>query len=459
MLRALLFVTLTHSFVLLSNNARAQPYQQPLGAAEYTAPFIAAGFRALFTCSAHFVAGRPLDDIEKIELLDTHAADLPRPVIDSKHFLVRASDGNGHTRIAAFRPHMGCTLLPPQYTEADIAKLAGIAAPSKANISNTPFPMGEQVNITVNAKLEDLLDNAFDGKTFGDGNIATGIVILRGQQLLAERYRPGFGVHQGYRTWSTAKSISASLLGIAVGDGLIDLDQPVPIAAWQYPDDPRAAITWNHLLWMSSGLDSRGADTNAVYFGGQDAESGATQSILLEKPGSHWKYANNDTLLYLIGLRTLLNNDRQYWQFPYKRLLHKIGMYHTFMEMDHLGNFIGSSQVYSTTRDLARFGLLYLQDGVWEGEQILPQGWRNFVSTAAPSRPEQEGKQGYGAQFWLLGTLPGIPDDAFTSAGNKGQLATVIPSENLVIVRTGVDPAGKRWQQDKFVVEVLKALR
>lgn len=209
---------------------------------------------------------------------------------------------------------------------------------------------------------------------------------------------------------------------------------------------------------MSSGLHSGGNNTAAVYFGGQDVISATTTTDLETEPGSRWKYANNDTLLTLRALRYKLDDDLAYLRFPYDELLHKIGMYHTLMETDHLGNFIGSSQIYTTTRDLARFGLLLVNDGVWMNRRILPESWVEFVRTPAPTRPPAIGERGYGAQFWLLGTLPGLPADTFTSAGNKGQFVTVIPSQNLVVVRTGVDPLGHRWNQPAFVAEVLKRL-
>jgi CubicO group peptidase (beta-lactamase class C family) len=202
---------------------------------------------------------------------------------------------------------------------------------------------------------------------------------------------------------------------------------------------------------MSSGLYSEGANTNAMYFGGQDVISAATTTHLEATPNTRWKYANNDTLLLLRGLRATLDDDLTYLRFPYDELFHRIGMYHTRMEMDHLGNFIGSSQVYTTARDLARFGLLYLNQGQWQGQQILPVGWSDYVAQAASTLPRSPDKRGYGAQFWLLDTFAGIPAGTYTTAGNKGQFVTIVPEHDLVVVRTGVDPNGKIWQLDKFI--------
>jgi CubicO group peptidase (beta-lactamase class C family) len=194
-----------------------------------------------------------------------------------------------------------------------------------------------------------------------------------------------------------------------------------------------------------------------MYFAGQDVISAATTTHLVAEPGVRWKYANNDTLLLLRALRHALADDLRYLRYPYDELFHRIGMYNTWMETDYLGNFIGSSQVYTTARDLARFGLLYLNDGIWNGERLLPEGWTSYVARPASSLPARKGRQGYGAQFWLLDQLEGVPPGTYTASGNKGQLATIVPTQDMVVVRTGVNPQGVRWRQDTFVVDVIKA--
>ncbi len=440
------------------------PYQRPAGMADLSEPLIVAGYRALFTCSAHFVAGRPLDDILKVELVDVQEHAWPLLVVDAAEFTVSARDGQGNTQVAAWRRGMGCTLLPPHWDAGDIARLPYIELPAVPDMSHIAFPAGDRVALRRSGlhrkagSLAPVMERAFDGETFVPGNVTTAVVIVRDGEMLAERYREGFGLTAGNRTWSTAKSISAAVMGIAAGEGLLDLDEPAAIPEWQDGQDPRAAITYKHLLWMSSGLTSGGSNTAAIYFGGQDAVSAATTTALEAEPGTRWKYANNDTLLLLRSLRFLLDDDAAYLRYPYEKLLHRIGMYHTRMEVDHQGNFIGSSQVYTTARDLARFGVLLASDGVWQGERILPEGWVAFSRTPAPTRPPERGVNGYGAQFWLLDQHDGVPPGTFTTAGNKGQWVTVVPDERLVIVRTGVDPQGVRWEQHRFVAEVVDAL-
>ncbi len=433
------------------------PYRLPGGAADGADPFIAAGFRALFTCSAHFAMGRPLDDIVAVELADTAPLGLPRPEIDAQHRLVRAADGEGHVRLAAFRDTMGCTVLPAHWTEADIARLPYVSRPLPGPRPDADFPLGDRADPRPDPALAAVVARAFDGASYGGGSLTAAVLVVEDGELVAEAYRDGFGPYTGYRTWSTAKSITATLVGIAVRQGLLDLAAGAPVPEWRQPADPRAAITLNDLLWMSSGLWSEGSNTNAMYFGGQDVISSATTTHLEAEPGTRWKYANNDTLLLLRSLRAVLDDDARYLRFPYDELFRPLGMHHTWMETDHLGNFIGSSQVYTTARDLARFGLLYANDGVWQGQRLLPEGWTDFVATPAPSRPPEPGELGYGAQFWLLDQLDGIPPGTYTSMGNKGQFVTVVPGRNLVIVRTGVDPQGSRFDIGAFVRDVVAA--
>jgi CubicO group peptidase (beta-lactamase class C family) len=453
--------------LMLAPTLAAPPYQRPAGIADDKEPLIVAGYRALFTCSAHFFAGRPLEDIKKVELVDVEGLGYPDPVIDEQRRLVTASDVSGQiTRVAAFRDTMGCTVLPPEWRISDVPRLPYVQYAPPPDVGSVPFPAGDRVKLGADGldpryrALTPVLDRAFDGRTYGEveGVVTTAVIMVKGGKIIAERYRPGFGIYAGYRTWSTAKSISAALLAIAAKQGLLDLDAAASIPEWGYPGDPRQAITYKQLLWMSSGLFSGGANTYAVYFGGEDVVRAVTSTPLEVAPGTRWKYANNDTLLLIRGLRQRLADDLRYLRFPYDELLHPIGMYHTRMEVDHLGNFVGSSQTYTTARDLARFGILLANDGVWNGKRLLPEGWVKFSTTPAPTMPPVAGQWGYGAQFWLFDQMPGVPPGTFSTAGNKGQFVTVVPGQDLVIVRTGVDPDGKRWQQDRLVAAVVEAL-
>lgn len=456
------------AIVAASSALAGQPvYERPAGIAGDKEPLIVAGYRALFTCSAHFFAGRPLDDIKKVELVDVEGLGYPDPVIDERRRVVTASDISGKiVQVAAFRDSMGCTVLPPHWSMADIPRLPNVQYAPAPDVRDVPFPAGDRVNLPadgLDAKFRGLapaLEQSFSG-AYGDkaGTVTTAVIVVKDGRVVAERYRPGFGIHSGYRTWSTTKSFAAALLGIASKQGVLDLDAPAAIPEWSHPGDPRQAITYKHLLWMSSGLFSGGPNTYSVYFGGQDVVSAVTGTALEVAPGTRWKYANNDTLLALRALRNLLADDLKYLRYPYDELFHPLGMYHTRMEIDHLGNFVGSSQTYTTARDLARFGMLLSNDGVWNGKRLLPEGWVKFSATPAPAKPPVAGEWGYGAQFWLLDRMPGVPPGTYTTAGNKGQYVTVVPGQDLVIIRTGVDPDGARFQQDRLVADVVRALR
>jgi CubicO group peptidase (beta-lactamase class C family) len=230
------------------------------------------------------------------------------------------------------------------------------------------------------------------------------------------------------------------------------------VPEWQTPGDPRAKITLDQLMRMASGLHSAtaGNRTDPVYFGGTAVTEETVAWPLEAQPGSRFRYANNDILLAIHALASKLD-DKKDGRFPADLLFREIDMDDTIAETDWKGNYILSSQVWSTARDLARFGMLYLNDGIWRGERILPAGWRDYVTR--PSGPQPEGEFGYGATFWLMNKSPGVPADTFAAFGNRGQYVVIVPSRNIVIVRRGEDPAGARFDVAKFTAEILAALR
>ncbi|HWA12675.1 MAG TPA: serine hydrolase domain-containing protein [Burkholderiales bacterium] len=455
------------ALLMLPALAAATEYRKPAGIANLTDPEVVTGYKALFTCSAHFFAGRPLEDIRKVELEEMSGLGYPDPVIDEARRFVSATDPSGTvTRIAAFRDSMGCAVLAPEWGPEDIARLPELPYVPAPDLRDVAFPAGDRVELGADGfapgfqSLGAALDRAFRGD-YGSkpGAVTAAVIVLKGGRIVAERYRPGFGIHSGYRTWSTSKSITALLLGIAAKQGRLDLEGRADIPEWAGPQDPRGRITYKQLMWMSSGLASGGDNSYAVYFGGQDAMSAITDNALEVPPGTRWKYANNDTLLLARALRHVIGDDEKFLRYPYEELLRPLGMHHTRMETDHLGMFVASSQTYTTARDLARLGLFLDRDGVWNGKRYIPGGFLAFAATPAPTRPPAAGQWGYGAQFWLLDQMPGVPAGTYTTAGRKGQFVTVVPGHDLVIVRTGVDPEGIRFQQDRLVADVVAALK
>jgi CubicO group peptidase (beta-lactamase class C family) len=287
---------------------------------------------------------------------------------------------------------------------------------------------------------------------YGEGANTTGVVILQDDRLVGEWYAPGFGPQTPQRTWSVAKSLAGTVIGAAVQRGEVDVNAPAAIVDWSRPGDPRAAITLDNLMRMASGLtsDTAGNRTDALYFGGVGVDEQATTWPLIAAPGSRFRYANNDILLAILSLAPT------FAEHPPAELFRTLGMYDTVAETDWRGNYILSSQVWSTARDLARFGQLYVDDGVVDGVRILPEGWRDYVSR--PSGPQPRGEQGYGATFWLFDKSEGIPADAISANGNRGQYVIIVPSRRIVIVRRGEDPASDRFDHIAFTRDVLAAL-
>ena len=287
---------------------------------------------------------------------------------------------------------------------------------------------------------------------YGEGANTTGVVVLHDDRLVAEWYAPGFGPDTPQRTWSVAKSLAGTIIGAAVQRGEAELEAPAAIPDWTHEGDPRGAITLDDLLRMASGLtsDTAGNRTDALYFGGVGVDQQAPTWPLIAVPGTRYRYANNDTLLAVLSIAETFEDH------PPTALFDRLGMYDTWAETDWRGNYVLSSQVWSTARDLARFGRLYLNDGVVDGERLLPEGWRDYVSR--PSGPQPRGEQGYGATFWLFNKSEGIPADTISANGNRGQYVIIAPSRNVVIVRRGEDPAGARFDHIAFTRDVLAAL-
>jgi CubicO group peptidase (beta-lactamase class C family) len=449
--------------VLLPTLATAQ--QKPPGTYERA---IAAGYKALTLCSGLFNAGRTEAQLSALELKGIYAEydaivpTLAASVDTRRKTVTVAFDAALAPRIAAWRSNLGCTQLPIGASADAIAALPHFDTPAPA-LDNKPWPLGNrQATGRVQGDKRALarsVDAAFDGKHFGDNTETTGVIVLQRGRIVAEKYRKGFGPQISQRTWSVAKSLAGTLVGIAQQEGQLDPAQPAALAQWQTPGDPRAAITTDNLLRMASGLHSStaGNRTDALYFGGAAVDQEATSWPLLQPPGSSFRYANNDTVLAIRGLRERIGDDAKALAFPFTQLLWKIGMTRTVPETDWRGNYVLSSQVWTTARDLARLGLLYQNDGVFQGQRLLPEGWLRYVTAASGPQPTT-GDFGYGATFWLLNQSPGVPADAFGAIGNRGQYLIIVPSRSVVLVRRGEDPTGARFAVADFTAEVLAAL-
>lgn len=433
---------------------------------------MAAGYKAQFVCSAHFNAGRSLEQIEGDELariypeLRPFVSTLAATINEDAKTVSVGIDGKLPPRVAAWRPWLGCSGLPIGAGPASAANLPRLAIQPPQFIRAPDWPYGD-VGAAARPKgkvraLDAAIGAAFDRKSYGDGSETTAVLIVQNGKIVAERYRDGFGPHIPQRTWSVAKSIAGTLLGVAAQQGIIDLDAPARIPDWQVPRDPRASITVDQLMRMASGLhsDSPGNRTDAVYLGGSGVAETTATLPLEAVPGTRFRYANNDTLLAVRALKAAIGDDAKYHAFPFTELFWKLGMTTTFAETDWRGDFILSSQVWTTPRDMARLGLLYLNDGVWNGERLLPEGFIHRVTN--PSGPQPATGFGYGATFWLAGENNGLPAGTFAALGNRGQHLVIVPARNILIIRRGFDAiggGGEGFDIARFSADVLKTLK
>jgi len=432
----------------------------------------AAGYKAAFTCSGVFNAGKSLAQIKEHELTGIYPKiqpildSLPDAVINQTNKTVSVEYASDMPpRISVHRGLYGCTQLPVG-AALEGAKLLPVLPLFEDDNRSDTYPWKRS---GTNTAIKEFLQTIPGNPEYGKDARTTALLVASPSDLVAEHYIEGFTPHTSQRTWSVAKSIAATAVGIVAFDGHVDVKAPATIANWQKPLDPRRAITLENILQMASGLDSNraGNRTDRVYMGGGLVSDTATQTALEASPGTRWKYANNDTMLAVRAAREALE-AKGLTLDPF-RFLQKLGMNDTRLETDWEGNFIFSSQVWTTARDLARLGILHLQDGVWEGERILPEGWVDYIaSPLGPQPPEKRADgspiPGYGAQWWLYNerfkhSHPGIPTDTFAARGNRGQFLVVIPSRELVIVRRGYDMAGgEGFKLAKFIEDVLAAL-
>jgi len=342
--------------------------------------------------------------------------------------------------------------------------------PAPGDAATIAWPDGDLVEDTTlpgyidAAALRAASDWAFDRESEYQDTLS--LLIVHNGKIIHERYAPGVDVTTRTRTWSTAKSIAVTLIGMLVDEGRMALDEPLPfdwLPRARRGEDPRSKITLRHVLNMSSGLDTvdnggleYATGSGMAYWAGASSVTGARRQALIRAPGTNWDYENYDTLLAVYAMKLAIGDDQEYLQFARSALFDKIGMRNTLASTDRFGDFIFSSQVYTNARDLGRLGLLYLNGGVWNGERLLSEEWIDFVRTPAPATAES-GNQ-YGGQWWLVAdNVDYVPRDAYSTAGNRGQYAIVVPSHDLVIVRRGLDWGRQGFNRWELTREVLKA--
>ena len=391
---------------------------------------IITGYAAKNLASAVFVSGRNQQDVEQLDLnfsfikYTRNKVDYASKTVTSR-FLWASST-------AAYREGYGVTLLRGRDKDAFLAQTYPLP---KVVAYEETLQWGDSAEI---ARLEPLAKAFVDDKAYNGTPFA--FVVLHKGKLVAERYGKGITPETKLLSWSMGKSFTSAITGIMVGDSLVSLHAPMDIPQWQA--DERKNITLNNLLQMQSGLQwnedyGNRSDVNLMLHREEDMGLFALNKPLEHAPGTHWYYSSGTTNIVMRYLRSRFDSDQAFLTYLRERLFGPLHIANPYFEQDMSGTPVGSSYLYVTARDFARFGQMYLDDGCANGQRILPEGWVEYTTTPASA---SEGR--YGAFFWLnrCKVCPDVPEDMFSCNGHDGQQIYIIPSKDLVVVVLGYSP-------------------
>lgn len=420
---------------------------------------ILTGFSAKNLASGVFLANRTQESVEKG---DNNFSLLPfvHNTINFEEKSVTSSFLGLKKRKAVYVDGLGSFLIHDSY---DPDKKLTI--PQRNQIpKNLPYPYGilPQKDTVFNGidykNLEKAVAGAFDENN-KEKKLTRSVLVVYKDQIVAEKYENGFDKNTPILGWSMTKSITAGLYGILQKQGKIDIRQKAPVADWK--NDERSEITYNDLLHMNSGLEwdenyDEISDVTKMLFLESNMGMVQLQKPLVGKPNESWNYSSGTSNL-LAGylMQKFFQTQQEYVDFWYDALLDKIGMHSALVECDLDGNFVGSSYAWANTRDWAKFGLLYLHEGNWNGEQILDSSFVKYVAT-----PTNTSNGEYGAHFWLNagGVYPDAPKDLYSANGFQGQMVFIIPSKDLVIVRTGLTESPE-FDFNNFLKEITESIK
>lgn len=411
---------------------------------------IISGYGAKNLCSAVYLQHRDPKDVLK-EDLGEFPLSIGSFTVNREDSSVTGSVFGLAKRKAIFRKGVGCTLLNDLDEEEVRAQRFDIVEPPGIGTDTVDWPMGDRLPDTVPAgidksALDRILDSAIR-ETNAEGRLAytRAVLVLYDGQIIGERYADGYDKNTVMLGWSMSKSLTSALIGLLVKSGKLTVDAPAPVPEWK--GNEKEKITLKQLLQQTTGLSFREnysgpSEVTNMLFKYGDMAAFTAKLPLKHEPGTVFNYSSgNSNILSRIVRHTV--GEREYSSFPYRSFFHKIGMYHTMLEPDASGTFIGSSYSYATARDFARFGLLYYNNGNWNGEQIFHADW--VKESIQPSAADK--LKNYGYQFWLNGfnkadpskrRYPDVPVDMFMADGYGGQGIYVIPSRKLVVVRLGL---------------------
>lgn len=439
---------------------------------------IGTGYAAKYLCSSTFISLRNPETVFEEDV---------RPVNPLANFIKYSINQEERSATATalwakstavYWPDRGCVLLNGVSQDSFIQKVSQLKVRpvftrGEPLDPTVPWPYGDKSLIDPQTlgldaeQIDKAVDYAFSETNPDDPRNTRAILVAYDGNLIVERYAPGFRHEMPFLGWSMSKSITSALVGILVKKGLVDIYAPADVPEWQQPDDPRRNITLDQLLRMSSGLEFGEVydplyDATDMLYGAYDFAHFAAVKPLIHPPDSVWSYSSGTAnIVARIVRRQAEKLYENYYDFLSDELFYKIGMFTATIEPDPSGTFVGSSYGIATARDWARFGQFYLQDGVWNGERILPEGWVDYTVTPTPKAPMGE----YGAMFWLnAGALddssnrkwPDAPRDMFVAQGFQEQRVMIIPSKKLVIVRFGLS-SREGWDSNEFLKLLLPA--
>ncbi|HJT71705.1 MAG TPA: serine hydrolase [Terriglobales bacterium] len=401
-------------------------------------------------CSATFVAGLDPDNYYRESLVPSlgmfHSMVSYRINRDKRE--VTATFAHGFKSRAVYRGAEGCLVLQG-------AMPAPAGPRPEAAPAVLPPIAGRDMVAPTDPVLVAALDRAFAEPGVGGLRRTKAVVIVHDGRVVAERYARGYGIETPIQGWSMTKAVTNALLGVLVREGKISVSGPAPVAAWSAPKDPHHAISIDNMLRMTSGLEfgqsltqnwATAFDPTAqMVFAKPDMAAVAERAPVTSPPGAVWCYSNGNTMILARIIRDSVGgNAASVLGFAHRELFGPLGMTHSTIEFDAVGTPLGATHMWAPARDWARFGLLYLHDGVVSGTHILPPGWVDY-SAQLTSGSEA---YGYGAGFWTNRgdqahvqpphRRPDMPADSFMAYGSLGQYMVIVPSARLVIVRMGV---------------------
>ncbi|GMN08866.1 serine hydrolase [Croceitalea sp. MTPC9] len=397
---------------------------------------VISGYASKYMASSVLVGKRSPESIIKNDL-DMPLIKLAKTEYNESEAEATASVYGCMTRKAIDRQGLGTVLVDSDYLEDEMY----LQPQRNFTKIEAPYPFGHlPAKDTIFPEIDyDQLQKAIAMAFENNGvqKTRTLLVLYKGH-LLAENYIEGFTKDTPVLGWSMTKSILATCYGILEHKGKLEMEWPAPIAEWK--NDGRKVITLNHLLRMQSGLEwnedySTISDVTKMLFLESDMTKAQRKKKAAAKPTEVWNYSSGTTNLLSGILRQQFRTQQKYLDFPYTSFIDKIGAYSMLLEADLEGNYVGSSYGWASTRDWARVGQLYLDNGNWNGEQLFSKEWINYITT-----PTTLSDGWYGAHFWLNsgGIFPDAPRDLYSMNGFQGQYVFIIPSKNLVVVRTGL---------------------